>query len=530
MKHISFIGKMAIGLIAILHPLAGCDTEELHDLNVNPNALSTVNVNFLFTAAELSTASNGAGGDNWYTNWRTNVGTAAYAMQHLAAVTGGISQGDKYFENQEASQGVWDWFYGDQIKNLQEVIKQTGEGGFEEGRRKNTREAARILKVVNFHRLTDWFGNIPYSEANQGIELIYSPKYDKQQDIYMDMLKELDEASASISESNPDDGFSAADLIYQGDISKWKKWGYSLMLRLAMRISNVDPTTAATYVTKAVEGGVFASNDDNAVIRMSLPQVWNNQNGLSRAFVDGSQPSTLSKTLVDKLKGTNEASAADDDPRLMIISGGVGGNVDPLAQEGMPNGLDLGTLDVYTGTVGTDINNTFSSINTKLLDRDEPYMMMHYAEAELLMADAIERNIGTVPGTAQEHYEAGVKAAIQMYTLYDPSFAVPDAAVTTYLSQPYAAYSGTTDEKLEKIGTQLWISKFLNWWDAWSDWRRTGYPVLVPTNYPGNLTNGQIPRKLRIPSSELARNQENYAAGATQPDTQVGRVWWDGGS
>ena len=530
MKNISFIGKMAIGLIALLHPLAGCDTEELHDLNVNPNALTEVNVNFLFTAAELSTACNGAGGDNWYTNWRTNVGTCAYAVQQLAAVTGGISQGDKYSENQEASQGVWDWYYGDQLKNLVEVIKQTGKGGFEEGRRLNTREAARILKVVNTHRLTDWFGNIPYTEANKGIELIYKPKYDKQQDIYTDMLKELDEACANISASNLDDGFAASDMIYQGDISKWKKWGYSLMLRLAMRISNVDAATAATYVSKAVTGGVFTSNADNAVILMATPQVWNNQNGLVRAFIDGSQPSTLSKTLVDKLKGTNAGSAADDDPRLMIISGGVNGKTDPLVQQGMPNGLDLGTLDVYTGKTGTDINGTFSAFNSKFLDRDEPYMMMNYAEAELLMAEAKERNIGTVPGTAQAHYDAGVKAAIQMYTLYDASFAVSDGAVATYLGQAYASYTGTTNEKLEKIGTQMWISKFLNWWDSWSDWRRTGYPVLVPTNYPGNLTNGQVPRKLKMPSSELARNPENYAAGATQPDTQVGKVWWDGGN
>jgi hypothetical protein len=529
MKHISFIGKMAIGLIAVLHPLAGCDTDQLHDLNVNPNALTKVNVNFLFTAAELSTACNGAGGDNWYTNWRTNVGTCAYAIQHLAAVTGGISQGDKYSENQEASQGVWDWYYGDQLKNLVEVIKQTGEGGFEEGKRKNTREAARILKVVNFHRLTDWFGNIPYTDANKGIEGVFKPAYDNQQTIYMDMLKELDEACTNISASNTDDGFAASDMIYQGDISKWKKWGYSLMLRLAMRISNVDAANAASYVSKAVAGGVFASNADNAIILMAIPQVWNNQNGLVRAFVDGSQPQTLSKTLVDKLKGTNAGSAADDDPRLMIISGGIDGNVDPVAQRGMPNGLDLGTLDVYTGTTGTNINGTFSAFNSKFLDRDEPYMMMNYAEVELLMAEAIERNIGTVPGTAQAHYDAGVKAAIQMYTLYDASFAVSDAAVTTYLSQPYASYTGTSAEKLEKIGNQMWISKFLNWWDAWSDWRRTGYPVLVPTNYPGNLTNGQIPRKLKMPSSELARNQENYAAGATQPDTQVGKVWWDGG-
>jgi hypothetical protein len=530
MKKAKFLSQIAIVLIAIMHPLAGCDTDELHDLNVNPNALAQTNMNFLFTAAELSTACNGAGGDNWYTNWRTNVGTCAYAIQQFAHVTGGIAQGDKYFENQEASQGVWDWYYGDQLKNLAEVIKQTGPGGFEEGRRPNTREAARILKVVNFHRLTDWFGNIPYTEANRGIEGIFSPAYDRQQDIYSDMLKELEEATAAISDSNPDDGFAAADMIYQGDISKWKKWGYSLMLRLAMRISNVDQAKAAEYVSKAVSGGVFTSNDDNAIIYMATAQLWNNQNGLVRAFVDGSQPSTLSKTLVDKLKGTDAGSAADDDPRLLIISGGVGGDTDPLAQEGMPNGLDLGTLDVYTGQSGTVINETFSAMNSKFLDRDEPYMMMNHAEVELLMAEAIERGIGTVPGTAQEHYDAGVKAAIQMYTLYDASFAVSDAAVTTYLNQPYASYTGTQAEKLEKIGTQLWISKFLNWWEAWNDWRRSGYPVLVPVNYPGNLTDGQIPRKLRLPSSEAARNLENMEAGMTTPDTQVGRVWWDGGN
>src|SRR5262245_20120233 len=235
MKNTRFIIQIGVCLIAILHPLTSCDTDELHQLNVNPNALSTVNVNFLFTAGELSTACNGVGGDNWYTNWRTNVGTCAYAIQQLAALgTGGISQGDKYFENQEASQGVWDWYYNDQLKNLAEVIKQTGTGGFEEGRRPNTREAARILKVVNFHRLTDWFGNIPYFEANKGIEGINKPKYDNQQAIYADMLKELDEACTNISASNPDDGFAASDMIYQGDIDKWKKWGFSVMLRLAM--------------------------------------------------------------------------------------------------------------------------------------------------------------------------------------------------------------------------------------------------------------------------------------------------------
>jgi len=202
-------------------------------------------------------------------------------------------------------------------------------------------------------------------------------------------------------------------------------------------------------------------------------------------------------------------------------------NTDPLAQQGMPNGLDNATLDVYTGKTGTVAVQTFSSINGKLINNDDPYMLMDHAEAEFLMAEAIIRGIGTVPGTPEAHYAAGVKSAMQMYDIYDATLAVTDGAVASYL----AAYplTGSNDAKLEMIGTQMWISKFLNWWDSWSDWRRTGYPVLTPTNYPGNLTNGQIPTKLKLPTTEYTRNADNLA-GATTPDTQVGKVWWDGGN
>jgi len=532
MRYKSTLSKAAFYLAAVISPLAGCDNDTLHDLNVNPNAVPQIDMNFLFTAGALSTACNGAAGDTWYTNWRTNIGTCAYAIQQLSTTaTDGIGQGDKYWENQEASQGVWDFYYNDQLKNLNEVIKQTSEGGFEEGRRKNTREAARILRVVNFHRLTDWFGNIPYTEANLGVEGNFFPAYDTQSAIYADMLKELDEACASISTSNPDDGFAAADMIYQGDVAKWKKYGYTLMLRLAMRISNVDAASAASYVSKAVTGGVFTSNDDNAIIPMTTAQI-STQNGITRAFVDGNNPTILSNTFIDKLKGAAAGTAADDDPRLMIFSGGVKGNKDPLIQRGMPNGLTNATLDVYTGVPQTVASNVFSLINPLFLDHDEPYMMMNYAEAEFLMAEAIERGIGTVGGSAAAHYAAGVKAAMQMYTINDPSFAISDAQVATYLAT--YPYGGSLDQKLEMIGTQMWISKFLNWWDSWSDWRRTGYPTLTPINFPGNLTGGVIPRKLKLPASEYSRNEKmltesDFSAGATVPDTQVGEVWWDGG-
>ncbi|MEQ8686939.1 MAG: SusD/RagB family nutrient-binding outer membrane lipoprotein [Imperialibacter sp.] len=518
-----------------------CDTDELHELNLNPQALNEVNMNYLFTAAQLGAASGGSAGDNRYIDWRTNIGYCSYWIQQLANNgSGGLSAGDKYFENVESDNAPWEFIYGDQLKNVAEVLKQTGEGGFEEGRRKNTREAARILRVLLYHRLTDYYGNIPYSEANKGIEGIFLPKYDTQQSIYMDLLKELDEASAAISASNPDDGFAAADLYFDGDVAKWKKFGYSLMLRLAMRISNVDATTAATYVSKAVSGGVFQSNADNVWVPMSIgPSEWTNQNGISRAFAagDGGQPSTLAEPLVDMLLGANKSISTDDDPRLLIISNGVNGDKDPLIQRGMPNGLDAGTLDAFLGETQANVNDFFSSTNQLLLDDDDPYMLMNHAEAEFLMAEAIERGIGTVPGTAKSHYDAGVRSAMQMYVPYAQgddaaidALTVTDAQVDAYLA--LYPYTNGAANSLEMIGTQLWMSKFLNWWEAWSDWRRTGLPTLTPVNYPGNITGGRIPRRLRLPTHEQAVNLSNIEAGATKPLTDIvaGKVWWDGGN
>jgi hypothetical protein len=535
MKHISKIFFVALATVL---PFSGCDTEELHNLNINPQSFEEVDLNFLFTAAELGSAAGGSAGDNRYIDWRTNIGFASYAIQHLANVSGGIAPGDKYTDNPESYAAPWEFIYGDQLKNLAEILRQTGPGGYDEGRKNNLRQASRILRVFNFHRLTDYYGNIPYSDALEGRDLNFFPTYDNQQAIYTDMLKELDEATAALtafSAANIDDvNFKKADLIYGGKANPsayWKRFGYTLMLRLAMRVSNVAGAMADQYVTKAFNGGVFTSNDDNIWIAMSDgPSEWTNQNGISRAFSanDGSQPTIMSKTLIDELKGG--AGTGDDDPRLTILSAGVSGN--PNVQEGMPNGLDQGMLDDYVGDENVDAVATFSRINPVLLNDADPYMLMNYAEAELLLADAIERGVGTVTGTAAEHYEKGVKAAMQMFVPYEPPapgvptpLEVTDAQVTAYLAA--RPYTGSDDERLELIGTQLWVSKFFNWWEAWADWRRTGYPDLEPTNYPGNVTGGTIPRKLRIPTGEIAANGNNYAAGSTKPDLPTTRVWWD---
>jgi hypothetical protein len=531
-----YINKIILAVLALLAPMAACDTDQLQDLNVNPQALNEVDLNFVFTAAQLSSASGGFSGDNRYIDWRTNMGYTMYFMQHFATTELGLnSAGDKYFDNDEAWNAPWEFWYGNVGKTLSLIFKETGEGGFEEGQRPNTVAASKILWALNFHRLTDFYGDIPYSEAVQGLDGVFRPKYDTQQSIYMDLFAKLSEGINDISASNPDEGFAASDIMFDGDIAKWKKWGNSLMLRMAMRISNVDPGTAATYVNQAIQGGVMESNADNAWVPMDDgPGEWVNQNGISRAFQpgDGGQNRILGKTLIDFLKGADPNDAADDDPRLMIISEGIQGDVDPLNQEGQPNGLDGADLDEYTGIANTVPNEHFSSANVKLFDDADPYILMNYAEVCFLLAEAAERGIGTTPKSAAAHYADGVRAAMQFYTAFepgDPTLEVSDAAVDAYLATyPYGGGGVTGSESaLEQIGYQMWASKFFNWWEAWSDWRRTGYPTLVPTNYPGSASPGVIPTKLRIPNQEVATNGENYNAGATKPDDPTGKVWWD---
>jgi hypothetical protein len=244
--------------------------------------------------------------------------------------------------------------------------------------------------------------------------------------------------------------------------------------------------------------------------------------------------------LIDFLKGTNAGATADDDPRLMILTGGIGlwtptswnPITDPLKQKGMPNGNDQTRLETIEGVSPLNLDLTYSKINPKLLDRDEPYMLMNYGEVELLLAEAAQRSIGGLaPGAAEAHYNAGVKASMQMYTIYDASFAVSDAAVTAYLATyPYDAAKG-----LEMIGTQYWVNHFLNWWEAWSNWRRTvtaaspkGYPVLTAINFPANVTGGTIPQRLKYPNAEVASNP-NFTDKELQMNNYTTKMWWAGG-
>ena len=502
---------IVIGLLCLV-PLVGCDTDELVELNINPTAANELDWRFIFTTGQVQTA------ENRYINGRVHLNLASGLIQHTATmqVGGERGAGDKYYRHLDSFNGFQLYYTRGAFKSLAEVIRQTGPDGLNPTWT-NLHHMATVQYLYCMHLMTDLHGNVPYSEANKGIEGIFFPKYDSQESIYKDMLAKL-EAAASTIGTGPDE-VGDADIIYGGDFAKWKKLTNSFMLRLAMRISNVDAALAQSYVQKAISGGVIENNDEMAWLPMaSGPSQWFNQNGISRALIpdDWGANNMMGKTLVDFLQERN-------DPRLRIWSvRGIWGGpylTDPADQIGMPNGYDTETMKEYLGqTEEVKREEQFSRINPALLDVDDPWIMMNAAEIQFLLAEAALK--GWHSGDATEHYNKGVKLSMQMWTPFDASFEVSDEEVDAYL----AANPFDGSEKM--IGEQHWAANFMQWYEAWSNWRRTGYPELTPVNYLGNVSGGQIFRRIEYNTGEVANNP-NFLEGSTQPDDVMTRMWWD---
>ncbi len=494
--------KKSIYILLFALVFSACDNG-FEDLNVDPTKPSQVSVANKLTAAQLFTS-----GER-YENWRAGLIYSSTMMQHFAT-TAGYWDGDKYTWNRGYASSMIDRIYGNAVKNIEDMLVQLDE----EGAPEEMKAIVRIQRVIVFHRLTDLYGDVPYSEAGKAvISGILKPKYDAQSDIYADMLKELEESAAALGSGTSQ--FGAADLLYQGDQAKWKKLANSLMLRLGLRLIKVDPAGAQAWATKAISGGVMESNDDICYIQHTVGPAGINQNGNGEVFLADGNP-RMSKTFIDFLQAGN-------DPRLPILAARRGdGSTDPADLQGFPNGLDSQMLLDMTGEDNTD---AYAEPNRSIITGvDAPMIFQTYAEVEYMLAEAAER-WGLAGGDPEPHYNAGVRAAMKMLELYGPAGAIADTDIDAYLlANPFDAGNA-----LEQINTQYWAATFLNEYEAFANWRRTGYPALVPVVYPGNVTNGTIPRRLTYSESEQSNNPENYAAAvsAQGPDELTTRVWWD---
>jgi hypothetical protein len=501
---------------------AGC-RKGFVSLNTNPDltTASQINFSYLFSNAQLQTSGNTDG--NGYEDWRNNLIYSGCMVQHLSS-TLSYWNGDKYLYNPTYNSAYWDENYPNSIANIAEVLAHTKN----DAANLNLYQIARIFRTFMFQRMTDMYGDCPYSQAGQAVTAgTFYPKYDRQQDIYSGLLQELNDAAGKLDSTQPNTAGSA-DLLYGGSPAAWKKFAFSEMVRLAMRMSKVAPDSARFWVNRAVEGGVMNGCSDNAVIRHQAVTGTPVVNGSGLIFVSNDPNGyRLSETFVDYLRNTA-------DPRLCFLGtvcadptnpGDMGDTATSL-QLGEPNGYDPS----YSGTAYDLVNagnwpgnaNNYSVVNRYTFARlDAPTFFLTAGETQLLLAEAAQR--GWITGDPTTYYTAGVTAAMQQ--LKQQTGAGPSSgAIAGWLSAH--PYNGT----LEQINTQYWIAGFMDENECFANWRRSGYPSLTPVNYPGNVTGGTIPRRFTYPQTEASTNTANYNAAVTRlagGDKMTSRMWWD---
>ena len=494
--------KILITFLAFAFALTSCEFDKgFEEMNVNPNAAAQIGVGNKLAKTILDTS----GGR--YENWRNSLIYNSTLIQHYAT-TAGYWSGDKYYRVDSYATSLWDRHYPSSVKGIEDVIAQLnseGNSGTEMG-------MARILRVFIYHRLTDTHGDIPYSEAGKGyITGTLKPKYDAQQDIYMDMLAELEAAVAQISGNS---SLGNSDIIFGGNATKWKAWGNSMMLRLAMRMTKADVSSAQAWAVKAISGGTMTSNDHIAMVAHTDGPEGINKNGHGEVF-DVDSNMRMSATFGAHLAG---------DPRKSVLFA-PGSNASSIV--GMPNGS---TADSYTDLNGNTVAGVadrliYAETNAALRGKDVGMVFQTYAEVEFLKAEAAIR--GWISSSAKTHYDAGVTAAMTMLkTIYPSSTAITASQAATYLSGA-GAYDAS--KGWEQCMNEYWKATFLNEYEAYANWRRTGYPTLTPTKHPNSQTNGQIMRRMIYPTSESATNGDNYNAAVARQgaDDWMTRMWWD---
>ena len=517
--------------ISLLAGLTASCTKNFQTLNVNPTAPATVPLDYLFAQSQLLYA--GSAGDPGYFEWRANLYYSMPIVQQMASL-GTTYNGDKYVWSNEASGAYFGTStgsgnYPNSVKNLVNLIYQAR---LDSVKNVNILSMARITKVMLMSIMTDLYGDIPYFQAGLGyISGTLTPAYDPQKSIYPDLLNELSQAGAALTTSAyiP----SASDFAFSGNITSWKHFANSLMLRLAMRLQKVDPTSAAAWATRAISGGVMTSNKETYLLNYPgggtasiNPHSYNlgPSDKVARNVVAGAVLQ-WSNTFINTMK-------ARQDPRIGMVSNiGVTQTTDNQIlmgdsvgshQLGLPNGLD-------NAPAGTNISQ-YSVMNPLIFKSTAPDIILSYAEVEFLKAEAEAR--GYVTGTPATEYALGQEAALQQMSSFNAAFAFTPAQVTAYqTANPYPTTG--LEDGVKAIQTELWLhwGDTFNGYEAWASYRRTGYPVLTPVNYPGNATNGTIPRRLQYPSEQKTLDAAGYQAanGRMGDDVMTTRVWWDGG-
>ncbi len=503
-------------VIGVSGVFSSCD-KNFGDINRSVDFVSTPNLDFMLPDIELTIL------DNTYYCMGDFV--AAYVM-HVT--------NRKTFEAITIPGGYqgyhFEWAYPNPFRNVIDFIDRSGK----DPERINYKCIGRIMKAYVAHQLTDTYGDIPYFEAGKGYtDQIFTPRYDRQQDIYNDMFKELEEAALAFDNNKMK--LTTSDIIYNGDLGKWKRLAYSLMLRLGLRIMKADAVKGKAMIDKAIAGGLLQNNADNFMVKY-LPNSSSGgttnptSNGQPHIFIRYPDNYRLTSPFISRLKGTK-------DPRLPVFamlpasrtSYGAGSK-DTAVQQGWPPFGDRSETPPYPSIPSAD-RLKYSTANNATFGRyDAPYIHLSYAQTQFQLAECVVRGIIS-SGNAKTYYENGVRAAMDQLKNYGSEGVIPTGKVDDYLVlNPYNP--ATPEAALEQINTQYWIETFFNWYETFANMRRSGYPklyenLLPPTAHPANQ-GATLPRRLTYFAAEVASNPNIQEVFKRQgPDVTSTRVWWD---
>lgn len=516
--------KTAVFFMAILGlaTFLGC-TEDFEEINQNPNFPEQASPELLLPGVMRQMAYNW-GSQGWEEGFTV--------VQYGARLQ--FTSGDRYNWS-PTSNPYFDAY--DSMRDIENVLRDTKENPDQQ----NYYGVGLIIKSWIYSYLTDAYGDVPYINATKGIiEDNITPEFTPQQEIYSGILGDLKNANEIL---NGADNISG-DILYGGDVNKWRKFANSLRLRLLMRISDVDNAKAVAGMNEIINDlntfPIFEGNGDNAAIQWNSDDPQPKFDTRSGSFDEV----RLSLTLETRLKALN-------DRRLIVYAQPTSASEKGIYSEnlddyvGMPNSLDDAAALAYSpsGNPAEAGSNFISRLGVLLTCRacDEENasptasqtIIMDFAELQFILAEARERDFITL-GDAAQYYENGIRASFEYYT--DRIIAGGWNAIATdlqnfdlegYIAQADVAYAGATTEKLEKLALQKWIALFYTGFEAWSDWRRTGMPEIVPGKDAAN--NGQVPVRFLYPNDVKSTNNANYQEAVNQMggDDLNTRLWWD---
>jgi hypothetical protein len=488
--------KIKLFTLAAVGALSFTGCKKFLDVNTNPNIANDPEVALVLPSSQVAIAH--VLGNQFQVNgsfWAQYWTQSPLANQY--------KQYDQYQPSTDNYNRSWRILYNDALTDLQYVYnKAKSENG------KQYMAVARLLQAYTFHLITDAWGDAPFSEAIKALEAdggLVNPKYDMQSAIYEGIIAHIDEAVSLIdfdSEAHP----GGDDLIYGGDMHLWMEFAHTLKLKVAMRMSEVDPARAQAVIASiesdpAFIGFIAAEGED---AKVNFTQDGGSQNPLYSEMVGLSRTQNLfaSKTCVDSMNSSS-------DPRVFVFYKPVGGQVVGITQGDYNNSTNATGKSIPSSAVAGEAANDASA--------EAPVRFISSYESLLLQAEAAAR--GWLTGDDAALYSAGIDASFEAYGITDA------AEIGYYKDSTYwGVYpaAGTTAEKVRHIVTQKWFSMCGNQgFEAWTEWRRTGYPdflVISVNSLIGNLR----PARFVYPTDEINLNSE--FPGLKSVDKHV---WWD---